>query len=240
MADDFIEADGGVHNIRVFENRGFNAYHAALSAQPIFGGPVYFIKNICYNVPGTALKYTVRPSGILTYHNTFIADVGIANFSNGHFRNNLFLGWDERRPVLSGTTFTTYSSLDYNGYAKKNISATNFRWRYPTHDSLNHVDEKQLKFFEFNSLKEFRKSTGFESHGIEVDPLDLMNVPMPDASQKGLIYQSAGYDFRLRPKSKAIDAGVVLPNINDNFSGKAPDMGALEREQPVPVYGPRN
>jgi hypothetical protein len=239
MADDFIEADGGVHNIRVFENRGFNAYHAALSAQPIFGGPVYFIRNICYNVPGTALKYTVKPSGILTYHNTFIADVGIANFSNGHFRNNLFLGWDERRPVLSGTTLTTYSSLDYNGYARKSSDKTNFRWRYPTHDSLNHVDEKQLKFFEFNTLKELKKLTGFENHGIEADHFDLMNVSMPDASQKGLIYQVAGYDFRLRPKSKAIDAGVILPNINDNFSGKAPDIGALESGQPVPVYGPR-
>ncbi|MBA4058647.1 MAG: hypothetical protein C0490_28280, partial [Marivirga sp.] len=54
VADDFIEADGGVHNIRVFENRGLNAYHAALSAQPVFGGPVYFIRNVCYNIPGTA------------------------------------------------------------------------------------------------------------------------------------------------------------------------------------------
>ncbi|HEX5172237.1 MAG TPA: hypothetical protein VFW11_23840, partial [Cyclobacteriaceae bacterium] len=30
VADDFIEADGGVHNIRVFENRGFNSYHSSL------------------------------------------------------------------------------------------------------------------------------------------------------------------------------------------------------------------
>ena len=88
MADDFIESDGGVHNIRVFENRGFNSYDAALSAQPIFGGPVYFFKNLLYNVPGTALKYTVRPSGIFTYQNTFVMDVAMANFSNGDFRNN--------------------------------------------------------------------------------------------------------------------------------------------------------
>jgi hypothetical protein len=239
MADDFIEADGGVHNIRVFENRGFNAYHAALSAQPIFGGPVYFIRNICYNVPGTALKYTVRPSGIYTYQNTFVADVGIANFSNGHFRNNLFLGWDDKRPVLSGTTFTTYSSMDYNGYGKKNSDKTSYRWRYPAHDSLNHVDEKQLKFSEFITLKEFRKSTGFERHGIEVDNSVFMNVPMPDATTKGHIYQIEGYDFRLKPKSKAVDAGVVLPNINDDFTGKAPDLGALELDQPLPHYGPR-
>ncbi|MEZ4828802.1 MAG: hypothetical protein R3C61_21325 [Bacteroidia bacterium] len=90
MSDDFIESDGGVHNIRIFENRGFNAYHAALSAQPIFGGPVYFVRNICYHVPGTALKYTIRPAGILTYNNTFCMETSISGFSNGHFRNNLF------------------------------------------------------------------------------------------------------------------------------------------------------
>jgi hypothetical protein len=240
MADDFIEADGGVHNIRVFENRGFNAYHAALSAQPIFGGPVYFIRNICYNVPGTALKFTVRPSGIFTYHNTFVADVGIANFSNGHFRNNLFLGWDDKRPVLSGTTFNTYSTMDYNGYGKKNSARTNFRWRYATHDSLNNVDEKQLKFAEFQTLKAFTKSTGFEKHGIEVDHSVFTNVSMPDPSRRGHVYQVDGYDFTLKPKSKAIDAGVALPNINDNFTGKAPDLGALESGQPLPHYGPRN
>jgi hypothetical protein len=239
VADDFIEADGGVHNIRVFENRGFNAYHAALSAQPIFGGPVYFIRNICYNVPGTALKYTVRPSGIFTYQNTFVADVGIANFSNGHFRNNLFLGRDESKPVLTGTTFTTYSSLDYNGYRKKNSAITNFRWRYPTNDSLNNSDEKNLKFNEYKTLKEFRKGTGLEAHGIEVDNTIFQNVPMPNAKSKGYIYQVSGYDFRLRPSSKAVDAGCVLPNVTDNYLGKAPDLGALEVGQQAPQYGPR-
>jgi hypothetical protein len=240
MADDFIEADGGVHNIRVFENRGFNSYHAALSAQPIFGGPVYFIRNICYNVPGTALKYTVRPSGIITYQNTFVADVGIANFSNGHFRNNLFLGWDDNRPILSGTTFTSYSTLDYNGYGKKNHGKVNFRWRYPPHDSLNNSDEKSINFSEFKTLKEFRRATGFEAHGVELDNTTFVHVPMPDPKRRGHIYQRDGYDFKLRPSGKAVDAGVVLPNVTDNYAGKAPDLGALELGQPLPHYGPRN
>ena len=50
MVDDFIETDGGTHNIRVWNNRGFNAAHHGLSAQPVFGGPVYFIGNLVYNV----------------------------------------------------------------------------------------------------------------------------------------------------------------------------------------------
>jgi hypothetical protein len=56
MADDFIEADGGVHNIRVFENRGFNSYHSALSAQPVFGGPVYFLPKYLLQRSGHGAK----------------------------------------------------------------------------------------------------------------------------------------------------------------------------------------
>ena len=37
----------------------------------------------------------------------------------------------------------------------------------------------------------------------------------------------------------AVDAGVILPNINDGFVGTAPDLGAYELGQPLPTYGPR-
>ncbi|MEO5600473.1 MAG: hypothetical protein ABIR06_06065 [Cyclobacteriaceae bacterium] len=238
MSDDFIEADGGSHNIRVFENRGFNAYHAALSAQPVFGGPVYFIRNICYNVPGTAMKYTIRPAGILTYHNTFVAEAAINNFSNGHFKNNLFIGPFDNRPALSGTTYTNYSTIDYNGYRKKN-GKVKYRLRYPPHDSLNHADDNELTFAECETLKDFRKQTGFEMHGVELDGEIFENVPMPDPAKPGHIYAIKNYDFRLKPSTKAIDAGIYLPNINEGYGGKAPDLGALESGQERKEYGPR-
>jgi hypothetical protein len=31
----------------------------------------------------------------------------------------------------------------------------------------------------------------------------------------------------------------VIPNVNDGFAGSAPDLGALEVGQPLPIYGPR-
>ena len=239
MADDFIEADGGSHNIRIFENRGFNAYHAALSAQPVFGGPVYFMRNICYNVPGTALKYTIRPAGIFTYNNTFVAEAAINNFSNGHFRNNLFIGPFDDRPAFSATTYTTYSSMDYNGYRKKNMRGA-FRLRHPVSDSLNHVDDSQLAFKEFSSIRDFRKATGFEVHGLELEGDIFQNVPLPDPARRGHVYPVDGYNFSLRKTSQAIDAGVTLPNVTDGFNGSAHDLGALEYGRPAPHYGPRN
>jgi len=31
----------------------------------------------------------------------------------------------------------------------------------------------------------------------------------------------------------------VIPTVNEDYSGRAPDLGALEAGQPVPHYGPR-
>jgi hypothetical protein len=46
-------------------------------------------------------------------------------------------------------------------------------------------------------------------------------------------------NFRLKAGSKAVDAGVRLPNVNDGFSGRAPDLGAYEVGRPAPAFGPR-
>jgi hypothetical protein len=72
-----------------------------------------------------------------------------------------------------------------------------------------------------------------------VDYDSFVNVLMPDKSDVQRLYKPDGLDFRLKPGSPAIDAGVVLPTINDDFSGKAPDIGAYESGKPIPHYGPR-
>ena len=45
--------------------------------------------------------------------------------------------------------------------------------------------------------------------------------------------------FKLKPNSKAEDASVVIPTINESFNGKAPDLGALESGRPETKWGPR-
>ena len=62
VEDNCIESDGGAHNIRIFRNRCFNQGHRALSVQPMFGGPVYFIRNVVYHAPeGGSAKFTRMP-----------------------------------------------------------------------------------------------------------------------------------------------------------------------------------
>jgi len=52
------------------------------------------------------------------------------------------------------------------------------------------------------------------------------------------VYHAMDLNFRLKGGSKAVDAGVVIPTVNDDFVGSAPDLGALEVGKPEPVYGP--
>jgi hypothetical protein len=46
-------------------------------------------------------------------------------------------------------------------------------------------------------------------------------------------------DVRLKPGTAPVDAGVVIPNVNEDYTGEAPDLGAYELGKPVPHYGPR-
>jgi len=66
-----------------------------------------------------------------------------------------------------------------------------------------------------------------------------VRVTPPDMTDPQRLYDPARFDFRLKPGSAAVDAGVALPNITDGFTGRAPDLGAYELDRPLPVYGPR-
>jgi hypothetical protein len=66
-----------------------------------------------------------------------------------------------------------------------------------------------------------------------------MKLTLPTRDNVQLLYNPADLDFRLKAGSKAIDAGVALPTINDGFTGKAPDLGALEFGAEPLHYGPR-
>jgi hypothetical protein len=96
---------------------------------------------------------------------------------------------------------------------------------------------------DFQTLADLAKATGAETHGVEVD-YDIFEslrppTPRPSASIPGRPYHAMDLNFRLRAGGKAVDAGVRLPNVNDGFTGKAPDLGAIELGAAQPVYGPR-
>jgi hypothetical protein len=239
--DNCIEADGAAHNIRVFRNRCFNDAHRALSTQPVFGGPVYFMRNLVYHVPeGGALKFMYGSSGILVYHNTLIAPARwmLSAVSNLHFRNNLILGRTEVPEIFTVDTFTNYSTSDYNGFRINEDAGFSFMWNSPPFAARADYSSKREER-KFKTLQAFVQATGQDKHSVLVDYDAFQKLSAPDLSDPRKLYRPDDFDFRLRPDSAAVDAGVRLPNVNDDFTGRAPDLGAYETGCPLPHYGPR-
>ena len=239
MHDNCFEADGAMHNIRVFRNRCFNAATGAMSPQPIFGGPVYFIRNVVYNGIYGPLKIHGNPSGILVYQNTYIGEVAqLSPASNMHFRNNLILGQNARPQVFAIDTFTNYSSSDYNGFFPNRGSGSAFQWNSPPWGQQRNNDTPLL-VRRFQSLRQYAEATGQDRHSRELDFGIFRNASAPDLGNPTRVARPDEVDLRLREGSAAVDGGIVLPNITDGYSGKAPDLGAYELGLDPPHYGPR-
>lgn len=242
QVDDFVEADGGVHNIRIMRNRGVNTAQSGISAQPVFGGPAYYIRNVLYNIQkGGALKIHGGVPGLTTYHNTFIAENnGGGGHPNSNYRNNLILGADGPTHIYRFPYTTSYSIADYNGYRPNRGPESpegQFKWLTP-----------QGQWEEFKTLGALRKASGLEEHGIIVDYDDFEDLQKPIqgpvgtsfGEMPGRVYHAVDLNFNLNSNGNAVDAAVVIPNVNDNFTGKAPDLGALEVGAPPVFYGARH
>ena len=239
--DDFIETDGGVHNIRVYNNRGVNAAHGGYSSQPVFGGPAYFFRNILYHVPsGVAFKFSAKAAGLFAYHNTIIGEhVASDPSSNMHYRNNLFLGRDTAgRGVMTWSNAGSDYSSDYNGFRPNKDVVEQYRWLAPQSGETMY-EPRPEDWRAFSTLDEFRAATGQEQHGLELDFDIFEQLVPPDPTKRHAVYHAKDLNFSLKPDSKAVDAGVIIPTVNDHFTGNAPDLGALESGRPQPHYGPR-
>jgi hypothetical protein len=233
--DDCLETDYGCHNIRVYRNRCYNA-HTGLSVQPNYGGPVYLIRNEIYGITALVFKLHNYCTGLEVYHNTTCcAGDGFHSFNrwqNGHFRNNLILGGDpipdehgnlpNVRAISTGT-ISPYSTLDYNGY-RRNGPGRFILW----------YDGKWQASYE--NLAEFTVGAGHEKHGVMVDYDGFVKARPP---KRGVTSEVGQWDLRLKPKAAAVDRGCVLPNVNDGFAGRAPDLGCHEFGCEPPRYGPR-
>ena len=113
-----------------------------------------------------------------------------------------------------------------------------YNWLAPQQGATAY-EPKEADRRSFATLAEFREATGQEAHGLEIDYDIFENLSPPDPARRYHVYHSADLSFRLKAGGNAIDAGVPLPTVNDGFTGKAPDLGALEFSGTEPHYGPR-
>jgi hypothetical protein len=221
-----------------------------MSTQPSVGGPIYFIRNIVYHAPGGSTRASANSPGVIFYHNTVTSETTPGSTSNSHWRNNLMLGQSTAAAVFTVNTSTNYSSSDYNGFRPNPGETPAFQWNSPSSPSIRPGtvtlpavggaatgNERRG----YATLAEYANATGQDRNSVLVGYDVFVNVPKldRDPSRVQRLYEFGDYDFRLRPGSAAIDRGLPLPNVNDGFTGAAPDLGALEAGQPMPIYGPR-
>jgi hypothetical protein len=228
LTDDGCEMDYSERNTRCYENRFTNAYQG-ISTQPLFGGPVYIFRNVVYNIGVEPIKIHNSPSGAIIVHNTFVRN-GIpelvmtpAGMYNFVVKDNLFVGTTGDFALQLSLGKIKDSDWDYNGYAGGPWKAF-MKWQS---NPGGHT---------YKTVDEVRTSGVAERHCVILDNSRLfaagVRIPETKVEQKP-------QDLRLNPTSKAVDAGVYMKGLDDNFSGKAPDLGAYEVGQPLPHYGPR-
>ena len=244
--DNPIETDGGMHNIRVLRNMFINHASHAFCNQPSLGGPVYWIRNIAYHLPAGSTRLTNGSAGVLFYNNTILSETQAAAASNVHWRNNLMLGENSAPAILNVTTMTSYTSSDYNAFRPNPGAKAAFQWTAPPAavraDFTGPGHTAALQTRSFVSLAEYSAATGQDRNSLTVDYDIFVNVPRLDAQDAATvqkIYRAEQFDFRLKPGAAPVDRGVVLPNVTDGFTGRAPDIGALEAGKALPHYGPR-
>jgi len=224
--DDGIEADFCISNCRIYNNRITNSY-VGLSSQPGLGGPTYFIRNSMYNIIHSAFKLKRGSSGDVVMHNTVIR-IGDGMGGNeqmdfAYFRNNLAIGgkagetfwggWGAGRPFGADIIDPgEHSDFDYDAVG---VSGG----------------------VEYHAQIGGRAFSEVEEHGTEKIDMEKsfynVDFPFPPFPERRIM------DLRLKSESRAVDAGVHIPNINDGYLGKAPDCGAYELDQELPHYGPR-
>jgi len=225
--DDGFEADYGETNVRVFRNRIVNVAHG-ITAQPAQGGPLYFFRNFIYNATYSPFKLHNDTCGVLLFHNTclrngpcFIIQPGGETVTDVWTRNNLFLGTGGA--ALPTTGRMLHCDFDNDGFG--GFTGPFAQWNGKTYKTPDEA-----------------KAAGilYRQHGaIVLDPKAVFASGLVPPADPNATFKGEELDYRLKPDGPAVDKGVVLPNFNDGFRGKAPDLGALEAGEPMPHFGPR-
>jgi hypothetical protein len=87
----------------------------------------------------------------------------------------------------------------------------------------------------FATVAAFAAAAGIEKNAVAVSKTDLFDS-LVAFNADSLFSRTC---LTLRPGCAAIDKGAALPGINQQFSGNGPDLGAYERDLPLPHYGVR-
>jgi hypothetical protein len=220
--DDGIEAEGANPNVRIWGNY-LDQTATGVATTPVHRGPVYIFRNV-YNRSRQLSERQPDEDD----RNTFAKSGTSEGFGDG--RRYVFHNTVLQPPPPPGSKLT--SGADSGIYGPKSLTNT---------VSRNNV---------FQTWKNWHDAIGGKAGAVPNDlDYDLYNGKMPDGAErhgiKGVpVYlprhgpaSGAGGLYQLAPGSPGLDAGVPIPNFNDGYTGRAPDMGAHEAGTPAMRFG---
>jgi len=229
-SDDGPECDNGTVNVRVWKNRIHMTLHNGITFQDQNGAPWYLIRNqIILDTDEGHLKLESSDRYVL-FHNTFVNTQPLEfqnrgfGILNAYSRNNLFAAtgaggsqiWDHQSALVTWRT-----NLDRDGFDWGTFTGNKFVYNGTGH----------------GTIASYAAATGQETNGINFSAAATFSV---GAYTKRVTESHLPPPYlNLKAGASAIDAGVVLNNINEDYQGAAPDLGAYEFGAALPVYGPR-
>lgn len=227
--DDALEIEGGGCNVRVWENQ-LDHTMVAIATTACTAGPLYVFRNILRN--SRWCPYPAGDSDALAGEGTpferinrgYFAKVGEAqNGGSGRqywFHNTMLQGSPEPGRQLTTGAAHGLLNVGYTEMIRELVSLNNIWYiahsekePFPERASLRAGTDSLTNHFDYDlyngQLQELHPDA--EKHGIRAIP-EIQNCPGQE----------------LKPDSPGQDAGCRIPNFNDDFHGKAPDIGAVE------------
>ena len=252
--DNPFEVDGSMHNVRVMRNMMINSASHAFCNQPAIGGPVYWIRNIVYHMPGGSTRLTGGSAGVIFYNNTILSETQAQAGRTCTGRTTCFSARTRRRRSSAINTYTNYTSSDYNGFRPNPGAAYSFAWNSPPWATAADYSPlmrgrgagRPRRVARDASVQHARGVQPCDASGSAQRPRRLRRLRERAEARRAGRRDGAeslqGGIVRLQAEagSAAVDRGMALPNVTDGFAGAAPDLGALEVGQAAPHYGPRD
>jgi hypothetical protein len=206
ISDDGLEPEGACVNHR-FRNNVVDTMLVGVSLAPVTQGPTWVLRSAYTNYTGTSIKWDQGADGLmLIYHNTFWTNApGLNAMSMIHPVHNAVM----RNNIFQGNGFA---------FEEPFTGSTGHDWNYDNWYTTRGYPHFKWENVPYNTITELCTATRLECNGHESPP--------------GLANPSGG-DVTLLPSSPNIDRGVIIPGINDGFTGSAPDIGLYESASTV-------
>jgi len=202
IGDDPMEPEGACINQRFFHNQTRDTL-MGISIAPVTVGPTWVIRNEFVDFWASSYKFSVNTSGpCLIYHNSAYT---ARPDTNGMEASGNWHGMVFRNNIVQGARYAIEDMVDSSS------NDLDYDCWYTTR-----TDGPRFKWqnIRYNTWDDLAQAAGLEKHGLFADPR------FTDPAQS---------DLSLAADSPCLDVGMIIPNINDGYVGKGPDLGARER-----------